>query len=159
MIQIKFYKKTQCSPFRISDREKGMHWALWLFLNLSSGLFCEIGILIHPGTLLGHGALLVPHPSVWLETVNVKSWSINDPHSMVMWVKFGSKPPTFSEVFTNTVLLIVLAFLSASDGFVVEASRGPSMFWKEGGTKRANAVSAEPYLWRYEKIILTKVFL
>ena len=74
---------------------------------------------------------------------------------MVMWVKFGSKPPTFSEVFTNTVLLIVLAFLSGSDGFVVEASRGPSPFWKEGGRKRANAVPAEPFVLRYGKIILT----
>ena len=117
-------------------------------------------MLTHPGTLLGHGALLVPHPSVWLETVNVKSWSINDPHSIVMWVKFGSKPPTFCDVFTNTVLLIVLAFLSGSDGFVVEASRGPSPFWKEGGRKRANAVPAEPFVWRrYEEIILSKIFL
>ena len=112
-------------------------------------------MLTHPGTLLGHGALLVPHPSVWLETVNVKSWSINDPHSMVMWVKFGSKPPTFSEVFTNTVLLIVLAFLRGSDGFAVEASRGPSPFWKDGGRKRANAVPAEPFVLRYGKINLT----
>ena len=74
---------------------------------------------------------------------------------MVMWVKFGSKPPTFSEVFTNTVLLIVLAFLRGSDGFVVEASRGPSPFWKDGGRKRANAVPAEPFVLRYGKINLT----
>ena len=77
---------------------------------------------------------------------------------MVMHVsklKFGSKPPTLSEVFTNTVLLIVLPFLSGSDGFLVEASRGPSPFWKDGGRKRANAVPAEPFVLRYGKIILT----
>ena len=101
-----------------------------------------MGILTHPGLSVGHGSLLVPHPSVWLETVSVKSWSINEPQAMVMWVKFGAAT-AFSEVPRNTVLLIVLAF-SSKNGDTTDAILGPWPFWKAGGTKRTNVDPAEP---------------
>lgn len=119
-----------------------MHCTLWLNLSRSSGFACEMGILTHPGLSVGHGSLLVPHPSVWLETVSVKSWSMNEPHAMVMWVKLGAAT-AFSEVPRNTVLLIVLAF-SSKNGATTDAILGPWPFWKAGGTKRTNLDSAEP---------------
>ena len=119
-----------------------MHCALRLFLNRSSGFACEIDILTHPGLLVGHGSLLVPHPSVWLDAVRVKSWSINEPHAMVMCVKLGAAP-AFSEVLRNTVLLIVLAF-SSRYGWTTDANLGPWSFWKAGGTKRTNGEPADP---------------
>ena len=119
-----------------------MHWALRLFLNRSSGFACEIEILTHPGLLVGHGSLLVPHPCVWLDAVSVKSWSMNEPHAMVMWVKLGAAP-AFADVLRNTVLLSVLAF-SNRNGWTTDANLGPWPFWKAGGTKRTNFDPAEP---------------
>ena len=119
-----------------------MHCALRLFLNRSSGFACEIEILTHPGLLVGHGSLLVPHPCVWLDAVSVKSWSMNEPQAMVIWVKLGAAP-AFSDVLRNTVLLIVLAF-SSRNGWTTDANLGPWPFWKAGGTKRTNFDPAEP---------------
>lgn len=119
-----------------------MHWALRLFFNRSSGFACEIEILTHPGLLVGHCSLLVPHPCVWLDAVRVKSWSMKDPHAMVMWVKLGAWP-AFSDVLRNTVLLSVLAF-SSRYGRTTDANLGPWPFWKAGGTKRTNFDPADP---------------
>lgn len=131
-----------CSPSFCADRERGMHCAVRLNLSRSSGFDCDIGMLTHPGMLLGQGALLVPHPCVWLDLVSVKSWSMNEPHAMVMWVKLGAAP-TFSEVPTNTVLLMVLAFLSWK-GLTTEANLGSWPFWNAAGTKRTNCDPADP---------------
>lgn len=119
-----------------------MHCTFRLVVKRSSGFACEMGILIHPGLLVGHGSLLVPHPWVWLDTVSVKSWSMNEPHAMVIWVKLGAAP-AFSEVLRNTMLLIVLAF-SSRNGSTTDAILGPCPFWKAGGTKRTNVDSADP---------------
>lgn len=145
-----------------------MHCALRLFLNRSSGFACEIGMLTHPGLLVGHGSLLVPHPWVWLDTVRVKSWSMNDPHAMVIWVKFGAAF-AFSDVLRNTVLLIVRAF-SSRYGWTTDANLGPWPFWKAGGTKRANFDPADPCATlhrllhvpsnvRYERLKHSSIFL
>lgn len=138
------YKKPISSPsFPCADRGRRMHLALWLFFNRSSGFACEMGMLVHPGTLVGHGSLLVPHPGVSLDSVKVMSWSRIWPHVMVAWLNGGTTPPTSSDVLTNTLLLIVRGFFRRTP--LEDLILGPSPFWKAAG--KNGQIQFRQHLW------------
>lgn len=118
-----------------------MYCVVILFVSWLLGLFCEIGMFIYLGMLVGYCLLLVLYFVVLLDLVNVMLWFINWFYVMVMWVKGGGFLFIFLDVFLNMFLLIVCVFFS---GVLDEdMSLGLFLFWKVGGRKWLNLVLVE----------------